>query len=87
MLLKTIIEILNQLEKLEAAKADLWLCYVWLPFLNFGYLSISFLSFPFLSGSFLTFPYFSLLSLSLPYCGLPCLTWLYWAFIAFEPTE
>ena len=41
---------LNQLEKLEAAKA----AYLWLPLVTFPYLTLPFLTFPYLSLPFLT---------------------------------
>ena len=46
---------LDQIEKLEAAKAFLSLLFLTTP-----YLSLPFLSFPYLSSPFLTFPYHSL---------------------------
>ena len=55
--------ILNQLEKLEAAKA----AYLWLPSDTFGYLSLPFLTCPYLSLPVLTCPYLSLPFLTFPY--------------------
>ena len=53
---------INQLEKLEAAKA----AYLWLPLDNVGYLWLAYLSLPVLT--------FSFLPLNLSYISLPVLT-------------
>ena len=55
--------ILNQLEKLEAAKTAylrfplVTFPYLWLPFLTFGYLSLLLVNFPYRSLTLVTFGY------------------------------
>ena len=71
--------LLDQLEKLECAKAaylllPLIINYLWLPFLTIPYISLPFLTFLYLSYPFLTFPYLYLPFLTFPNLFLNLLT-------------